>query len=168
MYVSMHRIVFYRHVIMVSDLTLYILYTLLCVLFPFLIGSSNRVVKNIYSSYDDLDKLGQYTNIDAYGHGTHVAGIIGGEFDGVARECNIFSMKVLGNDGSGYTSDIIEAMEYVALLSSTSGRKSVVSMSLGGPCFDRCKQDPLNMAVESLLNNYGVLTVVAAGNDNRF
>ena len=125
-------------------------------------------MKNIYSAYDDLGYLGQYTNIDANGHGTHVAGIIGGEFDGVAPDCNILSMKVLSNDGSGYSSDIIGALEYVALLSSISGRKSVVSMSLGGPCGGRCEQDPINMAVESLLNNYGVLSIVAAGNDNRF
>lgn len=136
-------------------------------LFQFYIGSSNRVVKNIYSSYDDLGKLGQDSNIDAYGHGTHVAGIIGGEFDGVARGCNILSMKVLNNEGYGYSSDIIDALEYVAQLSSMSGRKSVVSMSLGGLCGNSCKNDPLNMAVENLLKNYGVLSIVAAGNDNR-
>ena len=124
-------------------------------------------MKNIYSSYDDLDKLGQNSNIDAHGHGTHVAGIIGGAFDGVARECNILSMKVLSNEGSGYRSDIIDALEQVALLTSMSGRKSVVSMSLGGGCGSSCKNDPLNMAVESLLKNYGVLSIVAAGNDNR-
>ena len=52
---------------------------------------------------------------DGYGHGTHVAGLIGGNdplFPGVAVDVNLIGLKVLNASGSGMTSDVIRALEF--------------------------------------------------------
>ncbi|KAF9330121.1 hypothetical protein BG006_006909 [Podila minutissima] len=67
---------------------------------------------------------------DENGHGTHVAGTIGGAQYGVAKKVSIVGVKVLDAGGSGTTSDIISGMDWVAR-NAVPG-KSVVSMSLGG------------------------------------
>jgi len=51
---------------------------------------------------------------DKDGHGTHVAGTCAGSFFGVAKKANIFAVKVLGDDGSGPTSDIISGLNFVS------------------------------------------------------
>ncbi|KAF9426336.1 hypothetical protein BGZ94_006651 [Podila epigama] len=70
------------------------------------------------------------SDTDENGHGTHVAGTIGGTKYGVAKEVNIVGVKVLDADGSGSTSGVVAGMDWVA------GRavagKSIVNMSLGG------------------------------------
>ncbi len=58
----------------------------------------------MYWSFD-----GNMTAID--GHGTHVAGIAGGDVLGVASNANILGMKALNGDGSGSTSDVIKAID---------------------------------------------------------
>ena len=76
-------------------------------------------------------------------------------------------MKILNDDGSGSSSGIIAAIEEVVVRhQSVPGRKSVISMSLGGGCFPDCNGDPLNLAVESA-RLAGVISVVAAGNSNQ-
>ena len=55
------------------------------------------------------------TGEDELGHGTHVAGLVAGnsaEFKGVAPGAWLVSLKVLGADGSGRTSDVINAIDY--------------------------------------------------------
>ena len=50
---------------------------------------------------------------DMNGHGTHVSGIVAGKSYGVAKSANIIAVKVLGQDGSGTTADIIEGKRKV-------------------------------------------------------
>ncbi|KAL2133242.1 hypothetical protein VTI74DRAFT_2707 [Chaetomium olivicolor] len=102
-------------------------------------------------------------NTDQNGHGSHVAGTIGGKTFGVAKKVNLIAVKVLGADGSGTNSGVIDGMQFVAQDAAASGRsgKAVMNMSLGGS-FSR--------AVNSAINNIeaaGVVPVVAAGNENQ-
>uniref|UniRef100_A0A0B7K6I1 Peptidase S8/S53 domain-containing protein n=1 Tax=Bionectria ochroleuca TaxID=29856 RepID=A0A0B7K6I1_BIOOC len=53
------------------------------------------------------------SNTDGQGHGSHVAGTVGGAKYGVAKKTSLFAVKVLGNDGSGTTSGVVAGMEFV-------------------------------------------------------
>lgn len=59
-------------------------------------------------------------------------GTIGGISVGVSPYANIYGLKILNSDGEGSSSDILEALEYIASLVKKSKRLSVVSLSLGG------------------------------------
>ncbi|MEU7000170.1 S8 family serine peptidase [Nonomuraea sp. NPDC046570] len=97
---------------------------------------------------------------DAHGHGTHVAATIAGGVGkkGVAPGAELIIGKVLGDDGSGTLSGVIEGMEWAAAEGA-----SVINMSLGGGPTDGT--DPLSVAVDNLTEQTGALFVVAAGND---
>jgi serine protease AprX len=76
----------------------------------------------IVASFDFTDGTGK--GLDELGHGTHVAGIIGGsdgDFRGVAPGVSIVSLKVLGADGSGRTSDVINAIDFAIANKAASG-----------------------------------------------
>ena len=101
---------------------------------------------------------------DGDGHGTHVAGTAAAIDNnngvvGKAPGAKIWAMKVLGDDGSGTFSDILEALDYVA---SHANEIDVVNLSLGG----LGTFPPAENAITSLVNNKGVVVVVAAGNDD--
>ena len=96
------------------------------------------------------------TNSDCNGHGTHVAGTIGGTKYGVAKNVNLVAVKVLSCSGSGQYSGVIKGLDFVAKNHAT---KSVANMSLGGP-FSLALEDAVNALVAS-----GVVLVVAAGNE---
>lgn len=95
--------------------------------------------------------------------GTHVAGTIGGKTVGVAKGANIYSLKILSDEGEGDTSDIIAGLELIHSRGSASNHRSIMSMSLGGDCEGECSSDSLVMAVESLYKA-GILSSVASGN----
>ncbi|MEV0586799.1 S8 family peptidase [Nonomuraea sp. NPDC050310] len=105
---------------------------------------------------------GEPSAADGNGHGTHVAATIAGGDGkkGVAPGAELIIGKVLGDDGSGSTSGVIQGMEWAA----ASGA-SVINMSLGGEATDGT--DPLSQAVDSLTESTGALFVVAAGNDGQ-
>lgn len=95
---------------------------------------------------------------DCNGHGTHVAGTVGGSTYGVANNVWLFPVRVLGCNGSGSYSGIISGLDWVAANQAQSSRPGVASMSLGGGL-----STSLNDAVEKLISNK-VSVVVAAGN----
>ncbi|WP_328726969.1 S8 family peptidase [Streptomyces sp. NBC_00259] len=103
---------------------------------------------------------------DLNGHGTHVASTVAGSgaaskgrYKGVAPGAELLVGKVLDGGGSGYTSWILEGMEWAA------GQDAdIVSMSLGSS-LPSDGSDPLSQAVETLSADDGPLFVVAAGND---
>ncbi|KAF9272738.1 hypothetical protein BGZ74_005086 [Mortierella antarctica] len=70
------------------------------------------------------------SDADEHGHGTHVAGTIGGAHYGVAKKVNIVAVRVLDAQGSGSLSGVIAGMDWVA--KNAVAGKSVVNMSLGG------------------------------------
>ncbi|KAI2604306.1 subtilisin-like protein [Hypoxylon fragiforme] len=94
---------------------------------------------------------------DLNGHGSHVAGTIGGATFGVAKNVKLVGVKVLDAQGGGTNADVIDGLNFVAQ-DATKG-KSVMNMSLGGPA-----SRAINDAIERLFAN-GVVPVVAAGNE---
>jgi serine protease AprX len=106
---------------------------------------------------------------DEYGHGTHVAGLIGssgatsgGKYAGVAPGVKLLSLKVLNKQGAGRTSDVIRAIEFAVANKDRFGIK-VVNLSLGHPIFESAATDPLVQAVEAAVRS-GLIVVTAAGN----
>ena len=94
---------------------------------------------------------------DCNGHGTHVAGIIAGKTFGVAKSASVVPVRVLGCDGSGYDSDVIAGLDWIASQHAT-GTPAVANLSIGGPT-----SNTLDEAIRGIIND-GVTAVVAAGN----
>jgi subtilisin family serine protease len=94
---------------------------------------------------------------DCAGHGTHVAGTIGGRTYGVAKSAWLYSVRVLGCDGSGPWSNVVAGVNWVTRYHRG---PSVANMSLAGGAYYA-----LDNAVTTSVNS-GVTYVVAAGNSN--
>ncbi|KAG2173169.1 hypothetical protein INT43_004543, partial [Umbelopsis isabellina] len=99
-------------------------------------------------------------NTDDNGHGTFVAGIVGGALFGVAKDVRLIAVKALDASGSGSVSDILYGLQYVIKTAKLNGNKSrsVVNLSLGTQ-----KSTALDQAVTALVNA-GIIMVAAAGN----
>ncbi|WP_130014310.1 S8 family peptidase [Serinicoccus sediminis] len=95
---------------------------------------------------------------DCNGHGTHVAGTVGGSTYGVAKGTTLVPVRVLDCSGSGSNAGVIAGMDWVA---NNAPRPSVVNMSLGGPA-----STTTDAAVDRLVAR-GIPVVVAAGNENQ-
>jgi subtilisin family serine protease len=104
--------------------------------------------------YDALAGTGQ----DCNGHGTHVAGTIGGATWGVAKGVRLRGVRVLNCSGSGSTSGIVAALDWVRR---NAAKPAVANMSLGGGY-----SAAVNNATNSLASS-GVFIAVAAGNENQ-
>jgi len=111
----------------------------------------------IVDGYDFVD--GDAIADDGNGHGTHVAGTIAGANDGtgitgVAYDANIMPLRVLDDDGYGWTSDIISAVRWAA-----DRGADVINMSLGGGGYSQAMADAISYAT-----GQGSVVVMAAGN----
>ncbi len=106
-----------------------------------------------FTAIDD----GNGTN-DCNGHGTHVAGTVGGTTYGVAKEVTLVPVRVFGCAGGGSASTIISGLNWI-IGHHGAGAPAVANMSLGGPT-----SDAMDAAVNATIND-GVTVVVASGND---
>jgi serine protease AprX len=109
---------------------------------------------------------------DLYGHGTHVAGIIGGngslsggQYEGVAPAVSLVDLRALDQNGAGTDSTVIAAIQEAVALQNTYNIR-VINLSLGRGIFVSYTQDPLCQAVEAAWKS-GIVVVVAAGNYGR-
>jgi Subtilisin-like serine proteases len=133
-------------------------------------GITSRVI------YSESFVTGQ-TAEDVYGHGTHVAGIVGSSgknsggllftrtFKGVAPNVNLINLRVLDANGGGTESGVIAAIERAIALQSTYNIR-VINLSLGRQVFESYTLDPLCQAVEAAWKA-GIVVVTAAGNYGR-
>jgi len=110
---------------------------------------------------------------DPFGHGTHIAGIIGGNrtaatsvtpayAGGSAPAVRLVDVRVLNSTGSGLTSDVINGIDWVTANWKTYGIK-VINLSLGHVVTEPSALDPLCQAVARAVNA-GITVVVSAGN----
>jgi subtilisin family serine protease len=96
---------------------------------------------------------------DCNGHGTHVAGTIGGSAFGVAKSVTLVAVRVLDCNGSGSVSGVIAGINWVTA-DHQAGQPAVANMSLGGS-----GSTALDTAVRNSIAD-GVSYAVAAGNGN--
>jgi serine protease AprX len=106
---------------------------------------------------------------DGYGHGTHVASIIGGDgsessgkYIGVAPMVNIINVKVSNDDGSAMMEDVVQGLQWV-LENKDVYNIRVVNISLNSAVAESYNTSPLDAAVEILWFN-SIVVVVSAGN----
>ncbi len=139
---------------------------------PFGPGANGRVVYNqsfVPGALKDTS--------DAFGHGTHVAGLIGGNgtasyglqftrtFYGIAPTVSLLNLKVLDANGQGTDTAVIQAIDTAIALKKTYNIR-VINLSLGRPVFESYALDPLCQEVE-LAWKAGIVVVAAAGNAGR-
>ena len=111
-------------------------------------------------AYDDADPM------DVDGHGTHVAGTIaavgnnGVGMVGVSWNSSILPVKVLGDDGTGSLSDVIDAINYITALRQAGVNVVAINASLGSYGFSQVEADAVAAAGQT-----GIIFVAAAGND---
>lgn len=96
---------------------------------------------------------------DNDGHGTHVAGIVGGTDTGVAKGVTLVPVRVLNSCGDGATSMILRGLEWI-LADHQAGQPAVVNMSLGFGSISTVIDDALTALMDE-----GVIVVAAAGNE---
>jgi serine protease AprX len=153
-------------------------------------GVGVAVVDSGISNHDDLKDAAGHNrilyqanfasdagNADAYGHGTHIAGIIGGTgkdstcstcfavMKGIAPNVTFVNLRALDKNGHGSDSSVINAINKAIQLKSTYNIR-VLNLSLGRGVFESYTQDPLCQAVEAAWKA-GIVVVVAAGNYGR-
>lgn len=110
---------------------------------------------------------------DAYGHGTHIAGTIVGAASaardvtklytgGIAPGAKLVNVRVLGKNGSGWTSDVIAGIEW-AIENRALYKIRTINLSLGHPVTESSITDPLCQAVLEATQN-GMVVIASAGN----
>ncbi len=128
------------------------------------LGVSSRIVASVdFTSTDNSAR-------DPGGHGTHVAGIVGGNgydsgkaYEGIAPDAKLVNVRVIGSNGTTRMSTVVRGIQWVV-----QNRKAyairVMNLSLGGPATSSYRQDPLAAAVEIAWYS-GIVVVSAAGNN---
>ena len=95
---------------------------------------------------------------DCNGHGTHVAGTVGGSQYGVAKGVQLVAVRVLNCSGSGTVAQVVAGINWVT---ANAVKPAVANMSLGGGA-----STSIDNAVTNSINNGGVTYAIAAGNSN--
>jgi serine protease len=120
----------------------------------------------------DPDDPGDQSQGGSSFHGTHVAGTIAAVSNnaqgvaGVSWSSTILPLRVLGKDGAGTSTDILEALKYAAGLETAvsaeqpTPRANIINLSLGGGGFSQAEQD-----LFTEIRNRGVIVIAAAGNE---
>ena len=136
-----------------------------------------KVINGPDLSFDS--QIPQLQHLDLYGHGTHMAGIIGGrdekasveafgetdQFLGMAPGSRIVNIKVADATGAVDVSQVIAAIDWVVQHRNDNGLNiRVLNLSFGTDSVQSAALDPLAFAVEQAWN-HGIVVVVAAGND---
>lgn len=128
-------------------------------------GTAPEFTGRIVDFYDFTTGGRRAPATDAYGHGTHVAGLIGAAgstFRGVAPKVEFIGLKVLDANGQGRTSDVIAALDFVTQNKRRLGIH-IVNLSMGHPIYEPAASDPLVLAVERAVAA-GLVVVTSAGN----
>lgn len=128
-------------------------------------GSLSDFSGRITAFYDFTNGGRKAEPTDEYGHGTHVAGLIGassGTFGGLAPKVAFVGVRVLDANGQGRTSDVIAALDFLARNHAHLGVQ-VINLSLGHPILEPAATDPLVQAVERAVAS-GLVVVTSAGN----
>ncbi len=130
-----------------------------------LVGYRNRIIgfKDVVNN--------RTTPYDDNGHGTHVAGIVGGDgsaskglYRGIAPRCNIIGEKVLNHKGNGNANDVLEGILWI-LKNKERYNIRIVNISVGATTEKNGDENSrLVRGVDSLWEN-GIVVVVAAGNN---
>jgi minor extracellular protease Epr len=125
------------------------------------------VVDTGIASHEDLTIAGgasftSYTTSyqDDNGHGTHIGGIIGARNNdrgviGAAHDSQLYAVKVLDSNGSGYLSDVVAGIDW-----SITNQMDIINLSLGTSTHSTTLQEVVDKAY-----NHGILVVAAAGNN---
>ncbi len=128
-------------------------------------GGQNKVKYN-------KDFTGEGITGDAYGHGTHVASMFGGDwvlnnaaYEGVADGASIINLRVLNSTGQGTVSNLIAALDWT-VANRAGWNIRVVNMSLGTAARDSYRNDPLCLAARRAVNA-GIVVVTSAGNNGK-
>src|SRR3954447_11407718 len=119
----------------------------------------DRIDQRTGRAVSGVDEIDGGSADDCNGHGTHVAGTIGGTTYGVAKGVRLVAVRVLGCTGSGSTSGVIAGIDRVTA-DHVAGAPAVANMSLGGSA-----GTALDSAVSRSIAD-GVTYAVAAGNGN--
>ena len=107
-----------------------------------------------------VDEIDGGTADDCHGHGTHVAGTVGGATYGVAKQVALVAVRVLDCSGNGTTAQVIAGIDWVTGDHTTG--PAVANMSLGGGA-----SSSLDAAVQNSIAD-GITYAIAAGNGNFF
>src|SRR3954453_1395996 len=102
--------------------------------------------------------VGDGNDTDCNGHGTHVAGTIGGSQYGVAKGVQLVAVKVLDCGGSGSFAGVVAGIDWVA---ANAVKPAVANMSLGASGSDQATEDAVRNAIAA-----GVTFSIASGNSN--
>jgi serine protease AprX len=140
------------------------------------LNDANGVSRVVYSQ---SFVAGDTATSDKFGHGTHVAGLVGGSgansgsangyaaiYAGMAPNVSLINLRVLDQNGNGTDSQVIAAIQQAIALKNTYNIR-VISMSLGRPVFESYTLDPVDQAVEAAWKA-GIVVVAAAGNNGRY
>jgi len=121
----------------------------------------SRVHQYVPSTFDGVFDANDVGTVDNDGHGTHVAGIVGGLSTGVAKAVTIVPVRVLDSCGAGTRTMVLNGLNWIRDVHQA-GEKAVVNMSIG---FESTATD-IDTVIKSLLAK-GIVVVAASGNEGK-